>query len=143
MLLGLGYESPGLTLAGWAALLTLGQDLILTLADAGLRREDGRVRLRRHTRLLTGFGGAIVRCFMRLWLLPYEAWVCLTAALTALFRMFISRKRLLQWTTFAELRSTASLAEHVRAMYPCVVLGVLLMAFSPAVPGKAVGLMCF
>ena len=141
MLLGLGCESPGLTLAGWAALLTLGQDLILTLADAGLRRENGRVRLRRHTRLLTGFGGAIVRCFMRLWLLPFEAWVCLTAVLTALWRMTVSHKRLLQWTTFAEVRATASLAEHVRAMFPCVVLSVLLMAFAPEAPGKAAGLM--
>ena len=141
MLLGLCCESPGLTLAGWAALLTLGQDLILTLADAGLRREDGRVRLRRHTRLLTGFGGAIVRCFMRLWLLPFEAWVCLTAMLTALWRMTVSHKRLLQWTTFAEVHATASLAEHVRAMFPCVVLGVLLMAFAPEAPGKTAGLM--
>ena len=141
MLLGLCCESPGLTLVGWAALLTLGQDLILTLADAGLRRENGRVRLRRHTRLLTGLGGAIVRCFMRLWLLPFEAWVCLSAMLTALWRMTVSHKRLLQWTTFAEVRATASLAEHVRAMFPCVMLGVLLMAFAPEAPGKAAGLM--
>ena len=141
MLLGLCCESPGLQLAGWAALLTLGQDLLLTLGEAGLRREDGRVRLRRHTRLLTGLGGAIVRCFMRLWLLPYEAWVCLSAILTALWRMTVSHRRLLQWTTFAEVRATASFAEHVRAMFPCVVLGVLLMGFAPGAPGKAAGLM--
>ena len=141
ILLGLGSSKPGLQLAGWAALLTLGQDLILALCEAGLRRENGRVRLRRHTRLLTGCGGAIVRCFMRLWLLPYEAWVCLTAALTALWRMTVSHRRLLQWTTFAEVRATASFAEHVRAMFPCVLLGVLLMAFAPEAPGKAAGLM--
>lgn len=141
MLLGLCCESPGLRLAGWTALLTLVQDLVLTLAEAGLRRENGRVRLRRHTRLLTGCGGAIVRCFMRLWLLPFEAWVCLTAIITALWRMTVSHKGLLQWTTFAELRSTASFAEHVRAMFPCVILGVLLMAFAPEAPGKAAGLM--
>ena len=141
ILLGLCCESPGLQLAGWAALLTLGQDLVLTLCEAGLQRENGRVRLRRHTRLLTGFGGAIVRCFMRLWLLPFEAWVCLTAIVTALWRMTVSHRRLLQWTTFAELRATASFAEHVRAMFPCVVLGVLLMAFAPEAPGKTAGLM--
>ena len=141
ILLGLCCESPGLKLAGWAALLTLGQDLFAALAQAGLRRDRDRVRLRRHTRLLTGFGGAIVRCFMRLWLLPFEAWVCLTAIVTALWRMTVSHRRLLQWTTFAEVHATASLAEHVRAMFPCVVLGVLLMAFSPEVPGKAAGLM--
>ena len=141
MLLGLASASPGLRLAGWAALLTLLQDLLLTLAEAGLRREDGRVRLRRHTRLLTGLGGAIVRNFMRLWLLPFEAWVCLTAMLTALWRMLVSHRRLLQWTTFAEFRGSTSLGEHVKAMWPCVVLGVLLMAFAPQAPGKAAGLM--
>ena len=141
ILLGLCCESPGLQLAGWAALLTLAQDIVLTICTAGLKRENGQVRLRRHTRLLTGFGGAIVRCFMRLWLLPFEAWVCLTAIVTALWRMTVSHKRLLQWTTFAEVRATASLAEHVRTMFPCVVLGVLLMAFAPEAPGKAAGLM--
>lgn len=141
MLLGLCCKSSGLRLAGWAALLTLGQDLLLTLADTGLKRENDRVRLRRHTRLLTGFGGAIVRCFMRLWLLPFEAWVCLAAIVTALWRMTVSHKRLLQWTTFAEVHATASFAEHVRAMFPCVALGVLLMAFAPEAPGKAAGLM--
>lgn len=141
MLLGLCRETPGLALAGWAALLTLTQDLLLTLAESGLRREAGRVRLRRHTRLLTGLGGAIVRSFMRLWLLPFEAWVSLTAILTALWRMLVTHRRLLQWTTFAQVRASASLSEHVRAMWPCVVLGVLLMAFCPEAPGKAAGLM--
>ncbi len=141
LLAGLCGEGPGLRLAGWAALLTLLQDLLLSFAETGLRREAGHVRLRRHTRLLTGLGGAIVRCFIRLWLLPFEAWVCLTAILSSLWRMLVSRRRLLQWTTFAELRATASLAEHVRAMFPCVVLGVLLMAFAPQASGKAAGLM--
>ena len=141
LLAGLCGEGAGLELVGWAALLTLLQDLLLSLAETGLRREAGRVRLRRHTRLLTGLGGAIVRCFMRLWLLPFEAWVCLTAILTSLWRMLVSRRKLLQWTTFAEVKATASLSEHVRAMFPCVVLGVLLMAFAPQAPGKAAGLM--
>ena len=141
MLLGLISPSPGLKLVGWAALLTLLQDLLLTLAECGLQRENGRVRIRRHTRLLTGLGGAIVRSFMRLWLLPFEAWICLTAILTALWRMLVSHRRLLQWTTFAEVQATSSLAEHVRAMWPCVMLGVLLMAFAPQAPGKAAGLM--
>ncbi len=141
MLLGLCCTRSGLKLAGGAALLTLLQDILLALAETGLRREDGRVRLRRHTRLLTGLGGAIVRSFMRLWLLPFEAWVSLTAILTALWRMLVSHRRLLQWTTFAEVRAGAALGEHVRAMWPCVVLGVLLMGFAPLPSGKAAGLM--
>ena len=141
LLLGLVTDSPGLAAAAWAALLALGQDLFAGLAQGCLRRESGKVRLRRHTRLLTGVGGAILRCFLRLWLLPFEAWVSLTAILTALWRMLFSHRRLLQWQTFAEVKSSAALSEHVRAMWPAVALGVLLMGFAPTVAGKAAGLM--
>ena len=141
ILLGFFRESAGLAVAEWAAVLTLTQELILSFAQAGLRRADGQTRLRRRTRLLTGIGGALLRCFTRLWLLPFEAWVSLTAICTALWRMLISHRRLLQWQTSAEIGGGASLGGHVRAMWPCVVLGVLLMAFSPFVPGKAAGLM--
>ena len=138
ILLGFFSESPGLALAAWAALLALLQSLLLTLAGADLRRGE---RLRRHARLLTGVGGAIVRCFMRLWLLPYEAWVCLSAICTALWRMTVSHRRLLQWQTAAESRGGKRFDAHVRAMWPAVALGVVLMAFSPAVIGKSAGLM--
>ena len=36
-----------------------------------------------YARLLTGLGGAILLGFVRLWLLPFESWICLSAALTA------------------------------------------------------------
>ncbi|MDO4990224.1 MAG: glucoamylase family protein [Eubacteriales bacterium] len=141
ILLGFSHKGAGLALAAWAALLALVQSLLLALAGAGLSRRARGERLRRHTRLLTGVGGAVVRCFMRLWLLPFEAWICLSAIFTALWRMLVSHRRLLQWQTFAESCGGKGLAAHVRAMWPAVVLGVLLMAFSPAVIGKAAGLM--
>ncbi|MBQ9686825.1 MAG: hypothetical protein IJV41_09845 [Oscillospiraceae bacterium] len=139
LLFGFFPTWPRLAVAAWAALLALLQSLLLTLCQHRPRREDRR--LRRYTRLLTGLGGSIVRSFMRLWLLPYEAWICLTAIVTALWRLCVSHKRLLQWQTFAQSGGTAALSEHVRAMWPAVVLGVLLTAFSPVVIGKAAGLM--
>ena len=56
--------------AAAAAALCLLSDLIAALGEA-LRR---RPRTRRQTRVLFGLGGAIVQSFMRLWLLPWEAW---------------------------------------------------------------------
>ena len=141
ILIGITKGGSGLALAAWAALLALLQSLLLALAGAGFTRRRRGERLRRHARLLTGVGGAIVRCFMRLWLLPFEAWVSLSAILAALWRMTVSHRRLLQWQTAAESCGGRGLAAHVRAMWPAVVLGVLLMAFSPAVIGKAAGLM--
>ena len=136
-----GFFSAGLSAAAWAALLSLVQSLLLSLADAVRARRGKEPRLRRHSRLLTGLGGALVRCFMRLWLLPYEAWVSLSAICTALWRMLVTRRKLLEWQTFAQTGGGRGLGEHVRAMWAPVALGVVLMAFSPAVIGKAAGLM--
>ena len=140
ILLGFFLSGSGMRLAALAALLALLQDLLLSLTEAGLSSRRG-TRLRRHTRLLSGFGGAIVRTFTRLWLLPFEAWVSLTAILTALWRMLISHRKLLQWQTFAQSGGSVSLGEHVRSMWVCVVLGVILMAFSPEIISKAAGFM--
>ncbi len=138
-----GFMLPdrALALSASAALLALLSNLLLSFAQGGLARRE-RVRLKRHTRLLTGIGGSIVQTFIRLWLLPYEAWVCFTAIATALWRMLISRKRLLQWQTAAQSEGGShDFAQHIRKMWFPLVLGILLMAFSPAIIGKASGFM--
>lgn len=139
VLSGFLFPEGALAVSAWAALLALLSNLMLSLAEGSLARRE-KHRLRRHTRLLTGIGGAIVQTFIRLWLLPYEAWVCLTAIVTALWRMLVSRKRLLQWQTAAQSeQGRHDLAEHVKRMWFPVVLGLLLMAFSPVIIGKAAG----
>ena len=138
-----GFMLPegSLALSAAAALLALLSNLLLSFAQGGLARRE-KVRLKRHTRLLTGIGGSIVQTFIRLWLLPYEAWVCFTAIATALWRMLISRKRLLQWQTAAQGENGShDFAQHIRKMWFPIALGVLLMAFSPAIIGKASGFM--
>lgn len=138
-----GFMLPGswLALSAGAALLALLSNLLLSFAQVGLSRRE-KVRLKRHTRLLTGIGGSIVQTFIRLWLLPYEAWVCFTAIVTALWRMLISRKRLLQWQTAAQSEGGShDFAQHIRKMWFPLALGLLLMAFSPAIIGKASGFM--
>ena len=138
--LGFFLPSPGLALAALAALTALLRDLLYALLEAGLSRPREGQRLRRHSRLLTGLGGAIVRCFMRLWLLPLEAWVSLSAIITALWRMLITKRRLLQWKTSAQDSGAHGLSDTIRAGWQSVVLGVVLMAFSPQILGKAAGL---
>jgi cyclic beta-1,2-glucan synthetase len=141
ILLGFMYPATWLKIAALAALLSLLSNLILAFAQHGMERRQ-RVRLRQHSRLLTGIGGAIVQSFMALWLLPYEAWVSITAIVTALWRMLISHKGLLQWQTAAQSEmGDNDLARHIRLMWFPVVLGVLLMAFSPSIIGKASGFM--
>lgn len=141
LVFGFFLPEGGLALAAWAALLALLSSLFLSLAESGARRRE-KVRLRRYTRLLTGVGGAMVRTFIRLWLLPFEAWVCLSAIAMALWRMLVSHKRLLQWQTAQQSEGGAEgLRAHLRAMWFSLPLGLLLLLFSPAIIGKSAGLM--
>ena len=39
--------------------------------------------------------------------IPYKAYMCLNAFITSLYRMLISHKKLLQWTTAETLEKTA------------------------------------
>ena len=141
ILAGFFLPESGLAVSAWAALLALLSRLLISLAESGMRQRPA-VRLRRYTRLLTGVGGAIVQTFIRLWLLPYEAWICLSAAALALWRMLVSHKRLLQWQTAAQSEQGRSgLWAHLKAMWPCVLLGLLLLIFSPAIIGRSAGLL--
>lgn len=135
-----GFYADTVNAAAWAALLALLSRLFISLAESALQNR-GKPHLRRHTRILSGVGGAIVQTFIRLWLLPFEAWVSLTAIVTALWRMLVSHKKLLQWQTAAQSESGAGLAEHVRAMAAPMLLGLALLVSCPIVIGKASGLM--
>ena len=136
-----GFFCPAaLAVAAWAALTALLSELLFSLADGSLRRRTSPP-LRRFTRLLTGVGGAIVRVFLRLWLLPCEAWICLSAIVLSLWRMLVSHRNLLQWQTAAQsARGPEGLAAHYRSLWPCLPLGLALLAFGPAIIGKAAGL---
>ena len=137
------FHPAALAVAAWAALFALLSELFFSLADGSMRRRPVP-SLRRFTRLLTGVGGAIVRGFLRLWLLPCEAMVSLSAIALSLWRMLVSHRKLLQWQTAAQsARSSDGLAGHVKALWPSMLLGLLLLLFAPVIIGKAAGLSWF
>ena len=134
-----GFFLPGrgLAAAGWAALLALLSRLVISLTEWSRHQPKHR-----HARILSGVGGALVECFIRLWLLPWEAWVCLSAAVTALWRMLVTRRRLMQWQTAAQAdREGSALWRYLSEMWPAVLLGAALLALSPVIVGKSAGLM--
>lgn len=141
IILGFFLPGKGLLISAWAALLALLSRLFLSFAEEGLRNRE-KTRLRRYTRILSGVGGAIVSCFMRLWLLPFEAFVSLSATLLSLWRMLISGKNLLQWQTAAQSENSGKgLWSYIKSMWFSIVAGLALLLFSPAIIGKSAGLM--
>ena len=61
--------------------------------------------------------------------LPYRAWMCVNAFSKSLYRMIISHKKLLEWTTGETLQKTSkeSLAYYYLNMITNVIIGVLMV----------------
>ncbi len=141
IVLGFFRPVPGLTLAAAAALLCALGELLLTVAETLLQR-DGERTVRYRSVLFVGIGGGLVRTLLRLLLLPAEAWVCLSAAARALWRMGVSHRNMLQWQTAGDSEKRGgTLLQCCRALWFPVLLGLLLAALAPGVIAKAGGIL--
>lgn len=67
--------------------------------------------------------GCFARAFVSVAYSAREGFVCVSAALTALWRLFVSRKKLLEWTTAAQSEKTNSRTELVLSFVPSVLVG--------------------
>lgn len=140
MFLGFTLRWPGLRLAAWAALLSLLSRFLLSLGESALRPEQER-RVRYHSTIIHGGAGALVQTVLRLMLLPWEAWVCASAAIKALWRMGVSHRGMLAWQTAAQSdqQRRGTLRGYVGAMWPAMALGLLTVVCAGTIAGKTVG----
>lgn len=137
--LGLLLSAKGLTLALIAAVLSLAVGALISLTEALC---ESRRSIRYHSGVLHGVASSLLRSLMRLWLLPYEAWICFSASVTALWRMLVTKKGLLQWETASQSGSKRHGAlSYFKNMWFAPVTGLALVLLSPSIIAKTVGLM--
>lgn len=137
--LGCVLRWPGLRLAAYAALLALAQGLIFALGHPIVHPADARVRY--HSGVLPGLAAAVVQTVLRLILLPWEAVLNTSAIVTALWRMTVSHRDLLQWQTAAQRAGKRDgPAAYLRALWPASALGLLTAVLTPSPTGLAAGI---
>lgn len=137
--LGCVLRWPGLRLAAYAALLALAQRLIYALGHPIVHPADARVRY--HSSVLPGLAAAVVQTVLRLILLPWEAVLNASAIVTALWRMTVSHRDLLQWQTAAQRAAKRDgLDAYLRALWPASALGLLTAVLTPSPTGLAAGI---
>lgn len=131
--------TPGFTAAASIALLSLAVRLVLA-AFQKLFSDEREARQRCHSGISRGLGEAFLQTAIRLALLPYEAYICLTAALTALWRMLISGKGLLRWTPASVFEGKSQgLTKYLRAMWVSPAVGLICLLLATAIIGRAAG----
>ena len=131
----LGTFVPALRWAAVIALVCLGSDAVHD-AFAGLFVRMGDARLRCRSGVLRGVGGSLTRFFARLIFLPWEGFTCASAAVTALWRMGVSHKNMLQWVPAAQSERGG---DRPGAMWFSMGLGLALMVLAQGPAGKAAG----
>ncbi len=82
--------------------------------------------------IIHGFEADLLTMCFNFLTIPYKAWMCISAFSLSLFRMFISHKNLLQWTTgeMLEKASKDSIIYYFYNMLANVIIGALI-AFAP------------
>ena len=95
-------------------------------------------------------GWNILRWLLAVAFLPYEAYISMDAILTTLYRLFISRRILLQWTTAAQtadlfgLRTRRNIAWQkmgVSAILGLILAGIMQISSNPALKTISPGLL--
>jgi len=98
----------------WAA-FALGSifvpSLITFISDLWAKKRS--VHFSEHLRyILEDLKKGLQRAFLSFLLLPYYGWMNLDAILRTLYRLTVSKKHLLQWTTAAQIKDTTGLSLH-------------------------------
>jgi cyclic beta-1,2-glucan synthetase len=138
--------TAGTLLPGWpfgviltVALAATASHLLLSLAERAAK--PGRVSARTHAAIITGLPAVASQTLLQLSFLPYNAVISVHAALLAFWRMCVSRKKLLQWTTSAETENVFSGAtQTAREMFWGLAWGVFTACLSRSAVGWLLGL---
>ena len=141
LLLGMCVSGVAFGAAAGAAVLAAASNLLLSGADLALRLGRG-VRMRYHSTIIAGFGGVVLQTLVQLLFLPYQAWTCLSAVVTALWRSLVTRRGLLAWVTAADTERAArdGIWAQYRKQWCSVLVGAAAMAWAILPAGAAVGL---
>jgi cyclic beta-1,2-glucan synthetase len=126
--------SPALLWPALAGIIAL-FPIVFGFVDAVIMRPRHVTLASSARAIMRDAGRDLARGFFELMMLPYRAWVAMDATLRALWRMFVSRRHLLEWETAddAARRLGATRAGFIHRMWHSSAAGVALVGVA-AIP---------
>ena len=104
---------------------------LLEVMDQLIFKKEGEEKQKTFTPKITGIKGAFLRGAITFGVLPYKAYVSLKAIIITCYRMMISHKHLLEWTTSeeAEKQAKTSLTSYIYLMKANLLIGLITTIF--------------
>ena len=100
-------HSIDFTKAAFIAFMTVNYGLLFSTIDGIIFGTKNQVRQKQYIPLIFGFKANLLKMMFNFITVPYRAYINLNAICTSAFRMLISKKNLLEWTTAASLDKKA------------------------------------
>jgi cyclic beta-1,2-glucan synthetase len=113
----------------WIPIFIIFLPFILDVLNSALNVGCDAKRCRNYLPMLTGIKGSFYRCLINLILLAYKAIVYFKAITVTLYRLFVSKKHLLEWVTAADAEKMLGrdLKCYLSEMIGSPIVGVLLV----------------
>ena len=91
---------------------------VLEIINYFIFKKDGEQKQKTFTPKITGVKGSIIRAILVLGCIPYKAYISLKSIIISIYRMCISHKHLLEWTTSeeAEKQAKEDLFSYIKQM---------------------------
>lgn len=99
---------------------------IIEIIDQIILKKEGEKKQKTFTPKIGGTRGAFVRSIITIGCLPYKAFICDIAKWKTIYRMCISHKHLLEWTTSEEAEKLTK--DDIFSYYKMMIINVLLGA---------------
>ena len=112
------------------AILAICITIILEVVNKIIARKDGEKFKKTFTPIVTGGKGALIKFVLNIGFLPTKTYVEIKAIIQAIYRKYISKKKLLEWTTAEEAEATKDndLDSYVGYMFVNLILAVVINA---------------
>ena len=104
---------------------------LLELLNYIVFKREGEKKQNTFLPKVDGVKGSIYRLFLTLGCLPFKAYISLKSISKTLYRLCVSHKHLLEWTTSeeAEKNSKTDIFSYYKAMFVNIVLGIIWLIF--------------
>ncbi len=100
---------------------------LLEIANIIIFKKEGEHKQDTFTPKISGILGAIYRSFLIFGCIPFKAYISLKSIITSIYRMYFSKKNLLEWTTSeeAEKKSKDDMFSYYKNMFINVIAGIV------------------
>lgn len=105
---------------------------LLEILNQIIFKKEGEIKQKTFTPKISGVKGALIRLVLTISNLPHKAYISLIAIIKTLYRMGISKKHLLEWTTSeeAEKQSKTDVISYYKDMFINVIAGIIAIIAS-------------